>query len=276
MKKVFQIICLFLIIAFICVGCDAVHADTTRDIRHSGFSLSGSEFECPYLLPSNEEYEKIKYLTVSEAITEDGNVYLLSFNQKYSNDFNCKKASFSHKVVAVFDNKVVKADDGKMYHLVAGDGATAFSEVLENESNYLLYKTILDDPSVLKVVCANQDSNSYYVLKTDGNVYNYILAKDAGKVSIVSSAVVYSKSNYDGEIIDFNYVAKSTNTFIKTDKKIFRLLPTNREECSKYVDVACEYKIKLDEGLTEHYNKILGFSGNFLITTYGKEFSATA
>ena len=53
------------------------------------------------------------------------------------------------------------------------------------------------------------------------------------------------------------------------------MMATNREECSKYIDVTCTYEMSLDKGLTDHQNRILGFSGSYLITTYGKQFNVT-
>ena len=51
------------------------------------------------------------------------------------------------------------------------------------------------------------------------------------------------------------------------------MMVTNQEKCSKYADVACEYKLKLDEGLKNTYDKILAYNGSTLITNYGKIFN---
>ena len=127
-----------------------------------------------------------------------------------------------------------------------------------------------------QVKTVDASSGHYYVLKKDGNVYNFVVSKTHNSAAVVSSPVVYSRSNYDGEIIDFSYAGKTSGTSVRTTSEIFRMIATNKEECSKYVDVACEYEMQLDEGLTEHQNKILGFSGTYLITTYGKQFNAGA
>lgn len=272
--KVNKVIILSLLLAIICAGCSIVYADTTRDIRHSGFSLSSQEFECPVLLPDSDDYMKTKFLTSTYSITTDGSIYLLSMGQKYSNELNCKKANFSHKVVSVFDSSVVKADDGKMYYLASTGEHASFSQVTSDDSDYVIYDIILKDEEVVKVITVDQENGHYYVLKTDGNVYNFVVSKNNGVASLVSSSIVYSKSNYGDNIIDFNYAGKSKTTFIKTSKQIFRMLATNEEECSKYVDVECQYEMMLDEGLTEHYDKILGFNGSFLLTTYGRQFNA--
>lgn len=51
------------------------------------------------------------------------------------------------------------------------------------------------------------DANSgyYYALKNDGNVYNIVILKNNNTVTKASSSIVYSKSAYGGNIIDFNY-----------------------------------------------------------------------
>lgn len=270
-----RILLLFILVAFLCVGCDIATANVTRDIRHSGFSLSNSEFECSYLLPSDNGYLKTRFLSTTYSITMEGDVYLLSFSRKFSNDMHCMKANFQHKVTAIFDGKVIKADDGRMYYLVQTGENAAFSLVPSNDSNYLVYKVILDDSEVIKAVTVDQNIGSYYVLKKDGNVYNYVISKNNNSATIISSPVVYRKSVYGEDIIDFNYAGKSTATFVRTNTQIFRMLPTNKEECSKYVDIPCSYEMQLDNGLTEHHDKILGFSGSFLITTYGKQFNAS-
>ncbi len=276
MNKFLKIGGLFLTVFFLCCGCDVAYSGTTRDIRHSGFTISGAEFECPALLPSLKGYEGIKYLTSSHAITNDGTIYLLSLSQPYSNNYNCKIADFSVKAEAVFDGKVIRGNNGKLYHLMASGEYPAFSELTNRESDYVFYKTILGDNGVLKVITADSGSNLYYVLKSDGNIYNYVVEKGDGTAKILSTSIAYGKSSYGGNIVDFNYAGKSTSTFVRTADKIFRMLPTNREQCSKYADVVCDYQMQLDNGLSNHMDHILGYNGSLLITTYGKEFTASA
>jgi hypothetical protein len=252
-----------------------MYANTTRDIRHSGFALSGAELECDALL-DDPDYDKVKFLTGKHAIMDSGNVYELSVGQKYSNEQNCMASPLTSSVVALFDENVVKTADGKYFYIVRTGESAAYSAVPNTDSNYMIYDIILKDSQVLKVKTVDASTGHYYVLKQDGNVYNYVISKGISSASIVSSPVVYSRSNYDGEIIDFSYAGKTSGTFVRTSNKIYRMISTNKEECSKYIDITCTYEMSLDEGLTKHQNKILGFSGNFLITTYGKQFNVTA
>ena len=58
-KKVLMSIFIFSLIV-LCCGCDG---NTTRDIRHAGYTLTGDTFTCSDLVPKDEEdtsYKKIK------------------------------------------------------------------------------------------------------------------------------------------------------------------------------------------------------------------------
>lgn len=274
MKKGFKVIGLLILIAFLCSGCDIKYAGATRDIRHSGFALSGAELVCDALL-NDPDYDKVKFLTGKHVITESGSVYELSISQKYSNDQNCMASPLTVKVTALMDENVIRGDDGKYYYLVQTNDTTAYSVIPNTDNNYVIYNLLLKDTDVIKVKTVDSSAGHYYVLKKDGNVYNYVVSKNQNSATIVSSPVVYSRINYNGEIIDFSYAGKSTGTSVRTTSQIFRMVATNKEECSKYVDVTCEYEMRLDEGLTDNQNMILGFSGTYLITTYGKQFNAT-
>lgn len=276
MRKRIKIIGLLLGVLFLCCGCDMANASTTRDIRHAGFSISNSELECPSLFPTKEGYEKIKFFSNMYAITTDGKYYSLSFGKKYQNNLNCKvPENFMNKqIVAIMDNKVVKTTDGRLYYIVPSGDSPAYTPVVEKDGEYAIYKMIFDEPGVLKAMTVDATNGYYYVLKDDGNVYNIVIRKENNKANKVSTSIVYSKTAYGGDIIDFNHMGQSTATYVKTQTQIFRMVPQNKEECNKYADVTCEYKMGLDANLSKQYGKILGFSGNFIITDYGKQFSA--
>lgn len=278
MKKKIKLIVLFLVVLLCTCGCDMFYAGTTRDIRHAGYSVSNADFECPTLFPSDDGFEEIQFFTNIYAITTDGKFYTLSLGKKYQNGLNCKVPdNFANKKVkAIMDNKVVKMDDGKYYYIVTSGDSAAYTEVPMNDSNYPVYRLLFNDSSILKVITVDASNGYYYVLKSDGNVYNMVISRNGDSIFLASSSVVYSKSNYNGAIVDFGYAGNSSSTYILTETQIFRMLMQNKEECTKYADVLCKYEMQLDTGLSEHIDEILGFGGNFLITDYGKQFSATS
>lgn len=276
MSKIKYIIFVILL-TFILTGCNG---NVTRDLRHDGFSISSSEFTCNYLMPENEKdtsTKKIDFMNDRFAVDEDGTLYEVSLGQKYSNNQNCKKASFDKKVVALMDDTIIKAEDGKFYYAPGNNNNTSYSEVTVNDNSYQIYQMLLSEETSKKVMTANQSTGSYYVLSTDGNIYNYVITRaDYNSPYVLSEKkVAYYKVDYNSSIIDFYYNASSNSMiYIKTEEEIYRLQATNAEECSKYADVSCKYKLKKDETLTKYYkDKILYYGPSILITTYGKIFT---
>ena len=257
-------------------GCDGT---ITREIRHAGFSLSNDSFTCDSLaMDDGDPSNPVWYLDSSMAITEAGDIYELSLNQEYSNQTNCKKSEFSEQVVAILDNRIAKAKDNQLYYLAGSSNTTPYSLVTAIDSSYGIYSLLFQDSTIRKVVTVDQGNGVYYALKTDGNIYQLVISRQSpqSNYQLVSSEIVYSKDTY-GKILDFNFSNQSPSiTYIRTEKKLYRMQKTNAEECEKYADVECKYSLKEDETLTEYQDKILGYNGSFLITTYGKQFNVNS
>ena len=271
MKKV-KIIVLFIFVFMCCTGCVA-NSEVTRGLRHAGFTLSGEDFSCDALIPkSNKEYEVIKYLGANYAITTTGVIHELSFGQLFSNGEYCKKAETDLTVQAVIGDEVFRAQDNKIYFLKSGAGVS-YTEVPPENPSYSAYKFFLDDHNVVKV--QNVGDSLYYVLKTDGDIYSYKLGKNnANGVHLISSGKIYTAEAYGSKIVDFNYAGNSSEaTFVRTEDSIYRNSALNREECTKYVDVVCEYQFGKDEDLSKFYNNIIAYNGNMIITDYLKVFN---
>lgn len=258
----------------LCTACDG---DVTRDIRHDGFSY-GNEFSCKYFFPADKEdtsYLKIKYLTSSSIIDTSGKIYEVSLGQTYANDQNCKKADTNITVKAIMDESIIKGTDNKYYYLTSQNNVTQYSEVTATDNSYYIYDLLLKGDDVIKVVTGDSSTGLYYVLKTDGNVYGYIVtqADRNSPPAITSSTIAYNQEDYGGKIIDFNYAGNSTNTFVKTNNKIYRMYVSNGENCSKYADVTCTYEMKEDKTLNEYSDRIIVYNGNTLITDYHRIFT---
>lgn len=267
----------FLLIMFLVLVCTACNGSVTRDIRHAGFTI-GSDFICDGFYPKNKNdtsYTKIKYFTGSNIITDTGKIYELSLGQKYSNNQNCKVAETSLTVKAIMDNAIIKATDNKYYYLLGQSDVPKYSEITTSNNSYALYNMLLKDDDVVKVATADTNSGTYYVLKTDGNIYAKVInSKDRNNLQLASTKIVYDKAAYDGSnIIDFNYAGNTLATFIRTEKKVFRMRATNGDECNKYADVNCEYTIQEDPIFEKYNDRIITFNGSTLITDYKKMFT---
>ncbi|MBQ8131980.1 MAG: hypothetical protein IJ193_05760, partial [Bacilli bacterium] len=172
MKRIKYII-LFLIVVVL-VGCEYKYAEFTREIRHSGFTLSSFSFKCdPIYNKESGSGDLPQYYIGNYIITNSGVLYETNLGKQYSNKMNCKKPNFNEKISAIFDLKVVKGDDGLYYYLSGSDEVPAYSPVPESDEDYQLYDILLREDTVTKVVTVNSKGGIYYVLKTDGNIYQY-------------------------------------------------------------------------------------------------------
>lgn len=272
MKKIFKVSFLLMIIALFSTGCEG---DVTRALRHEGFAV-GSEFACDAFF-NGEASEKVRYLTSSKIITTAGRIYDVSLGQKFSNNLNCKISDTNLKVVSIFDDKVFKADDGKIYTLNEENNSKPFTEVTSADNSYGIYQLLLGPEGTIKAQTADSGNGIYYVLKSDGNVYGITITqtdRNAGP-SIVGSVVVYNRNDFGGAIVDFNYNGNSAATFVRTEMKVFKMNATNLAECSKYADIACNYEMMEATFFEEYGEYVLAYNGGTVITTYKKIFTVT-
>ena len=272
MKKKYLI--LFLIILFFCAGCNGT---ITRKIRHSGFTV-GSEFNCSVFYPKDNKdiyYSKIKYFTGSHVIDAEGKIYEVSLQIKYSNNENCKEVYTDIRVQAIFDNKIIKGKDNKYYYLFSQDDNPSYTQVPTTDNQYSIYNLLLKDANVVKVQSVSSNSGIYYVLKSDGNVYETVInSQDRNSPpKIVGNNIVYNRLDYNDSIIDFNYAGDSINTFVRTQNKVFRMRIKNSNECKKYADILCDYEMAEDSLFEEYKDRIITFNGTTLITDYKRMFT---
>ena len=274
MKRVLKI---SFILCFVLLFCCACNGDVTRDIRHDGFAV-GAEFLCPDFFPADKEdtsYKRIKYITGTHIITSEGNIYEYNLSQTYANKLNCKVADTQLVVKAVLDNKIIKATDNKYYYLVGENSVSPYTAVTSGDNSYEIYDLLLKGEDVVKASTANSNTGTYYVLKTDGNIYSYTIQKTDrnSPAAITSTSIIYNKNDYGNNIIDYNYAGDSVNTFIRTEDKVFRMRVTNSDECTKFADIQCTYAISESEAFTLWKDRIIAFNGSLLITDYKKIFT---
>lgn len=271
MKKNIIKLSLLILTVILCTACDG---DVTRDLRHDGFTV-GNKFYCKAFISDKDDlsYGKIKYMTNTHIIDENGKIYEVSLSQKFANEQNCKEADTRIGVKAIFDNKIVKGMDDKYYYLEVQNDVQKYSEVPTTDNSYDIYNMLLKDKDVVKVITANSSTGLYYVLKTDGNIYTNTIVKENNTYQLEGVKITYDKNRFGSKIVDFNYAGNSLTTYIKTEDKVYRMKITNQKECSKYADVICKYELEEDEVIAKYKDRIVVYNGSLLITDYHQMFN---
>jgi len=278
MRKTFFRVGLLSFLLLLCfTGCNG---NVTRDIRHAGFNV-GAKVACDQFFPAKKDEvarEKILYYTGTHIINTDGKIYDFSAGQTYASGQNCREASTSIRVKAIFDNNIVKATDGRYYYLHSNNNVEAYSEVPTTDNAYQVYDILLKEDDVVKVVTADNSTGLYYVLKVDGNIWgNVVNSQERNQPpKLISTQIVYDMTDFGGRIIDFNYAGDSLATFVKTDSKVFRNKIKNYDECSKYADITCEFELMEDPMFEEYKDRIITYNGSTLITDYKMTFTVAS
>ncbi|MBQ3297503.1 MAG: hypothetical protein IJG97_01720 [Bacilli bacterium] len=275
-NKVLKIL-MIIVLVTVCTACNG---SITREIRHAGFSIS-KKFICDKFYPQDKDdtsYLRIRYFTENHLIDQNGKIYEISLQQSYQSGENCKEADTAITVKTIFDDKIIKGTDDKYYYLIGQNNVSSYSEIPKTDNSYDIYNLLLKDVDTIKVVTADSSAGEYYLLKTDGNVYSYVITKkDYNSAPVVTSvSTVYNKNDFDSKIIDFNYAGNSLATFIKTENKVYRMRITNSSECKKYADIECKYKMEEDSLFEEYKDRIIVYNGSSLITDYKQVFNVAS
>ena len=273
MKKLITLSFLLVVMVLFCTACEG---DVTRALRHDGFNI-GVEIVCEAFIGDNAT-EQVRYLTSSHIITTEGRIYEISLGQPYSNKSNCRVADTSLKVVAIFDDKIFKAEDGKYYSLVnQNNGSGAYQAISDKDNAYIFYELLLKPEGTVKVVTADSSNGVYYVLKNDGNVYAVTITKQNSNAAptVSSTNIIYNQTDFGGRIVDFGFYGNNPATFVRTETQMFRMYATNHDQCSKFADVTCDYQMMEASSFAQYPEYILAYNGSTVITTYGKVFNVS-
>lgn len=241
-----------LAISLCLVGCKG---DDIREFRHSGYTFNNESFSC-------KEVEKVKFLYDNFLVSENNDIYYISLDLPYSNKSNCRLINSNEKMQSIYGEEAFKSFNNIIYSF---DFKNYTDFPIMNNSNNII-ETLLNDNTNLKII--NND-NHYYILKNDGNIYDYVIEQNENIISIISNALIYSSNNLDGKIIDFYYSQQMPLNYIKTNTTYYTFKPIN-EDCKKYADIECNYELKKDDLLNKYSKEIYAYNGKKVILSNGK------
>lgn len=231
---------------------------------------------------------EIKGILQDYLLLSDGYLYDIVSNKDklFKNGEQCKILDDSIKFEDVkinFYNYYLVGTDNKLYYI----NDKEIEEAKEATKPLLLNKDI---KQVFEYYPKNYDSKGkdgyekgryyyesnkkYYVLKSDGNIYDttyrqrYYYDNEVTKYTLIDEEIIISKENY-GFIKSFeaNYYNDTYRLEkIITDNSYYELKDVETEDCLKYEDVKCEQAFILNEKIDEYKNEIKYISNNKIVT----------
>lgn len=208
----------------------------------------------------SKEFDYISSLTCSALdnatgingnyIFVDNEIYEYNRDKLYSNNENCKFYQSLDSTIMNYDSNQIQTKESD-YIIYTQEGGFKKSD---NYSYYQKYFKTLGD----NVMYTNRFiNNGNAIISIDNQIRLY---------KIDNQTISYQDIEYNFD--EDEYVIYVSDV-IKTNKAFYEVkrYKTNKEECDKYVDVACIYEYKLEkiENLTKYYNDIKIAMNNFLI-----------
>ena len=194
-------------------------------------------------------------------ISKDGDLYQFSLDKKYSNEQNCKKYDSDKK----YDRFYIFPNDRDLSLFVTNNGEFKY---LDNDKNIVDFYSIYEksySSYISKLYNDNPNSYVKYVMGEDSyyNVYN--VRDNKIYLKKISNLGVYINESVFAEFpVDENFISLEGRIF-KTNKAFYKVGITNQKNCSEYEDIECiEGLVKLED-VSNHYNDIEYFNGNYII-----------
>lgn len=215
--------------------------------------------------------ENIILVNSNFLVTDNNNIYAVSFDKLFSNDSNYKKLGTDENI------KGIDVDDWGYFHILNNKQRTMTCSMekncfqLGNSNSAKLANTI---------ELLNGSSLGDYLYVTDNKLfYSKNVYLDLEGVKPKNDILVDNDSMGNEKIIAI-YKGQN-NYFVKTDKAFYRFkenkIATNKEECEKYADISCtyeyEYKITKENTLTEHYKDIKYIANDKMIFNDNKVYN---
>ena len=213
-------------------------------------------------------------------ITNSGEIYKFNSEKKFSeNNQNCIRESLNLVVNKYYDGAFL-ATDGKYYRFDF-DEFNRFEIKETDMSNSKVYLDYFKDEDIKFVKSFKFDDenkkNHYYVIKTDGKIYEYVISwyfdDDAmERVYVLDSAeLFYSIDNEYIKYYEIEYEESDKFKYIVTDKGIYVPEAVNKE-CETYEDIKCEYKYVKEKYMNSIFKDViyLGYADNSSYSYYSK------
>ncbi len=280
MKKIFKIIVIIVIVIVVLIGAvfgyTKIKQSMMNNERRNTMTLMEyiKTHESPVLYFVSKELkcdalDNIKLLTSDRLITKDNEIYDISFDKLFSNNQNCKKIETNINISNIRDGFIFSKDN-KFYNI------SDFEEV--GIADYL--QIYLLDKNIIKIIESDYDEINGKInllVFKNNNIYKQTYNITNGengfnKITFEKEELYKSLEEY-GNIKHITFephlytnsdkniqLWKSTIKTIISDKGYYYLNEVKTDECTKYVDIECEFELKESETY-KRFSKDIKFLG---------------
>ena len=226
-------------VIYIFIILSIVFIDVIKDKREESIRIKEiGTFSC-------ESFENVRNTFDGNIIIIDGKLYNLSLGLKYSNEQNCKEIS-DIEITKVVNNYYIGSDN-KTYTIDENG-------IKEYNNNGKFPSYMMGEEILMAHSHGSSSEYKYYVLKTDGKIYDVTFSREfrfengvGTYVYNVTEEVVY-KEFEDEKIKSFD-ISEGNLDFVVTDKSLYVNKVTNME-CHQYADVECVYELTKNDVMT--------------------------
>lgn len=198
-----------------------------------------------------DTFNNVRNTFDSNIVINDGKLYGISLDLKFSNEQNCMEIS-DKNIVRVINNYYIDAENN--VYVIDDSGMKSYN------ANGKIPTYMMNEDVVMAHSYGASTDYTYYVLKTDGKLYDVKFNREfrfesgvgTYKYSVVSEEVY--KEFEDEVIASFDVVDDEIN-FVVTNKGVYTNKISNME-CQEYADIKCVYELTKNETLTTSMEEI--------------------
>ncbi len=192
-----------------------------------------------------DTFNNVKNTFDKNIVINDGKLYSITLDLKFSNEQNCMEIS-DKKITKVVNNYYIDEED-KVY--IIDD-----SGIKDYNANGKIPAYMMSDDVVMAHNYGLTTDYTYYVLKTDGKLYDVQFDREfrfESGVGVYKYSVKSEKvyKEFEDETIKSFDITNGEINFIVTDKGIYTNKVTNME-CHQYADIDCIYELAKNDILT--------------------------
>ena len=209
----------------------------------------------------------IKNVYNNYIITNDNQVYLLSIDKIFSNNMNCK-------IIENFEFSIIINE-----RIIDKQGY----EYTNNENNNTKRSdyNLLKNNDIIKMIQLGT-SNNLLLLSHNGSIYKGKCDEYGNFISISNEKIIKIENEkirnfyLDIHSFDYNIGYNDKVKYLITDKSFltYTEIITNKEECNKYADIACQSKYEWikNEEISSRMNEFVAVLPWLLINKNGEVF----